>query len=167
MSHLVCTSLMIQRADIFPSWFTHNKSCSHFRQQHDSRDSEAMTLNTWGRECKGRPTFIIHSVTSLALGWLSQPHEMRFCTYRCWSTALITAAESLWVTHFIPVLRILNVHRTSCWDLCCTLHRRYKGILIMVLFEHFLAIKISNNSSFFFAVPAGIVGMLSFYSGSL
>lgn len=149
MSHRVCTSLMIRHRDIFPYWFIHNKSCSHYRLQHDSRDSEAMTLNTWGTECKERPTFIIHSLTSSALGRLSQPHEMRFCIYRCWSTALITAAESLCVTHFIPVMQILNVHRTLCGDLCCKLHRRYKGILMMALFEHFLAIKISNNSSFF------------------
>lgn len=147
MSHQVCMSLMIQRRDIFPYWFIHNKSCFHYRQQHDSRDSEAMTLDTRGRECKGRPTFIIHSLMSSALGRLSQPHEMRFCTYRCWSSALITAAESLWVTHFIPVMQIFNVHRTLCGDLCCTLHRRYKGKLMMA---HLLAIKIRNNSSLFF-----------------
>lgn len=150
MSHQVCMSLMIQSRDIFPYWFIHNKSCSHYRQQHESRDSEAMTLSTWGRQCKGRPTFIIRSLTSSALGRLSQPHEMWFCTYRCWSSALVTAAESLWVTHFIPVMQILNVHRTLCGDLCCTLHRHDKGILIMALFEHFIAMKISNNSSFFF-----------------
>lgn len=53
------------------------------------------TGNTWQRGCRGKPTFIIQTVTSAALGWLSQPHETLFSTYMHQNTALITAAESL------------------------------------------------------------------------
>lgn len=76
------------------------------------------TGNTWQRGCRGKPTFIIQTVTSAALGWLSQPHETLFSTYMRQNTGLITAAESLWVICFMAVMQILlGPLRGHCKDI--------------------------------------------------
>lgn len=93
-----------------------------------------MTGNTWQRGCRGKPTFIIQSLTSAALGWLSQAHETLFCTYTRQNTGLITAAEPHPVICFLHQWCRPDL-ATGCGDLCCDLCRRRKALLTMVLLE--------------------------------
>lgn len=129
--------------------------------------SGTTTGNTWQRGCRGKPTFIIQTVTSVALGWLSQAHETLFSTYMSQNTALITAAESLWVICFMAVMQILLGHRMWAF----VLHPYADTVNTLwptVLFEWLLANKISNCSSFYSFIHSFIYSCIhSFIKQSL
>lgn len=76
-----------------------------------SRVPSGLRLETHGNAGAEESRLSLLTVTSAALGRLSQAHETLFSTYRCQNTALVTAAESLWLICFMAVMQILLGHR--------------------------------------------------------